>query len=100
MKYHNGDLYEGEFSNDKMHGRGVFEFESGDIIKSTGQWKEGKKWGSFTDSVRVVVERHIYYENDEVKPDPNVKSESVYDQDTDNEDSPPRKRRNICVTPP
>ena len=36
MKYHNGDVYEGEFSKDNMHGQGTFEYAAGDVLKSIG----------------------------------------------------------------
>ena len=48
MKYHNGDVYKGEFSGGKMHGRGIFE-------DAAGEWKEGKKRGWFDDNVIVRV---------------------------------------------
>jgi len=100
MKYHNGDVYEGEFSKDKMHGRGTFEYAAGDLFKSTGEWKEGKKFGLFEDIVRVC--KQVYYDNDEPKANPNVKREAASDEDTDTDDAPPSKRRNVnvCVSPP
>ena len=63
-----------------------------------GEWKRGKKCGQFENIyiVRVEVSEQVYYENDEVKSDSNVKREAL-DADTDNEDAPPSKRRNICV---
>ena len=44
MKYNNGDLYEGEWKNDKKEGNGIMKFENGNIYE--GEWKndliEGK----------------------------------------------------------
>eukprot|EP00986_Skeletonema_menzelii_P018759 scaffold26702_cov104-Skeletonema_menzelii.AAC.2 len=99
MKYHNGDVYEGKFSNDKMHGKGSYTYAAGDLSKSIGEWKEGKKCGLFEDIVRVEVSEKVYYDNDEVKADSKVKREAL-DEDTDTEDAPPSKRSNVCVSPP
>ena len=97
MKYHNGDAYEGEFSNDKMHGKGTYTYAAGDIMKSIGEWKDGKKCGAFENIVRFSEQ--VYYENDELKVDSKMKREAL-DEDTDTEDFPPSKRRNVCVSPP
>jgi hypothetical protein len=74
MKYHYGDVYEGRFSNDKMHGKGTFEYAdgSGEVMKSIGEWKEGKKFGLFEDVVIVRVSKQVYYENDEPKANSNA----------------------------
>jgi len=98
MKYHNGDVYEGEFSEDKMHGKGVFEYAAGDLSKSIGEWKEGEKCGLFEDIVRVS--KKVYYDNGEVKSNSNVKREAPSDEDTDTDEGRPSKRRNVCVSPP
>ena len=99
MKFHNGDVYEGEFSNNEMHGKGTYTYAAGDLSKSIGEWKNGKKCGEFEDIVRFS--KKVYYENDEVKVDSNVKREAPFDEDTDTEDAPPpSKRRNVCVSPP
>ena len=98
MKFHNGDVYTGEFSNDKMHGKGTYECADGNIFKSIGEWKDGKKCGLFEDVVRSS--KQVYYENDEVKADPNVKREAPWDEDTDTEEGPPSKRRNVSISPP
>eukprot|EP00984_Skeletonema_dohrnii_P016927 scaffold7611_cov79-Skeletonema_dohrnii-CCMP3373.AAC.2 len=99
MKFHNGDVYTGEFSEDKMHGKGTYEYAAGDLFKSIGEWKEGKKCGAFDDIIRY--NKRVYYENDEVKSDSNVKREAPSDDDTDTDDVvPPRrsKRRNSSDT--
>ena len=98
MKFHNGDVYEGEFSNGKMHGKGTFEYAAGDVLKSIGEWREGKKFGLFED----IVRNQVYYDNDELNPNSNVKvkREAASDEDTDTDDVPPKKRRNVCVSPP
>jgi hypothetical protein len=85
LKYHNGDVYSGGWSGNKQHGKGIFEYAHGDVLKSIGEWKEGKKDGVFEDVVRTV------YENDEVKT--SVKRESTSDVETDTEDDPPNKRQ-------
>jgi len=101
MKYHNGDVYTGEFSKGKMHGKGVFEYAAGDIMKSIGEWKEGKKCGLFEDIVRSS--KQVYYDNDEVISNSNVKREAPSDEDTDTDDAPPlyrcSKRRNVSMSP-
>eukprot|EP00984_Skeletonema_dohrnii_P022530 scaffold11656_cov85-Skeletonema_dohrnii-CCMP3373.AAC.1 len=77
MKYHNGDVHEGEFRKNKMHGKGTYEYADGDVLKSIGEWKEGKKCG-------LAI----------------VKSEATLDEDTDTDDAAlPSKRCNVCVTP-
>lgn len=43
LKMRNGDIYEGEFKNDKRDGYGVFKWHDGRIFK--GSWKEGKQHG-------------------------------------------------------
>ena len=104
LTFHNGDVYEGEFSNDKMHGKGTYEYAAGDILKSIGEWKEGKKCGLFEDivsvSVRVEVGKQVYYDEDEVKADSNVNRESPFDEDTDTDDAPSPKRRKVCAVSP
>ena len=98
MKFNNGDVYEGGFSNDKMHGKGTYTYAAGDVFKSIGEWKDGKKSGEFEDFLRS---RKLYYENDEAKMDPKAKREAPCDADTDTEDAPPSKRRNVVsVSPP
>ena len=77
MKYHNGDVYEGEFSSSEMHGKGTYEYADGDIFKSIGEWKEGKKCGLFDDINRA--RKQVYYEDDEVKSESIVKSETTPD---------------------
>ena len=91
-------LYKGEFSNDKMHGQGTFEYANGDVWKSMGEWKEGKRCGVFDNIERVS--KQVYYDNDEIKSNPNVKREAPSHEDTDTDDAPPSKRRNVCVSPP
>eukprot|EP00984_Skeletonema_dohrnii_P018873 scaffold8926_cov154-Skeletonema_dohrnii-CCMP3373.AAC.2 len=79
MKYHNGDVFEGEFSTNEMHGKGTYEYADGDVFKSIGEWKEGKKCGLFDDIIRARNQVYYYYENDEVKSDLIVKSETTPD---------------------
>ena len=97
MKYHNGDMYEGQFSKGKMHGKGTYTYAAGDISKSIGEWKDGKKCGEFEN---IRFSEKVYYDNDELKVDSNVKREAPFDEDTDTEDAPPTKRHNVCVSPP
>ena len=63
--------------------------------------------GLFEDFVRTS--KQVYYDNDQVKTNPNVKREAALydgDGDTDAEDAPPppskrrSRSRNVCVTPP
>ena len=99
MNYNNGDVYKGPFSNDEMHGKGTFEYAAGDVLKSVGEWNEGKKFGLFQDTVRV--DKQVYYDNDEVKEAiSNLKREASSDGDTDTDDAPPSKRRNVSASPP
>jgi len=41
--YADGDVYEGEFKNDKRHGEGKYTFADGDVYE--GNWKDGKRHG-------------------------------------------------------
>ena len=61
--------------------------------------KEGKKVGLFDDIVRV--RKQVYYENDDAKSDAKVKREAPWDEDTDTDVTPPRrrKRRNVGLLP-
>ena len=100
--YATGDVYEGKFSKGKMHGEGTYTYAAGDLSKSIGEWKDGKKCGEFENIVRVEVSERVIYENDELKVDSNVKREAPFNEDTDAEDdeAPPAKRSNVCVSPP
>ena len=101
MKFHNGDVYKGKFSKGKLHGKGTHTYAAGDLFKSIGEWKEGKKFGAFQNVERVEVSEQVYYENDKLKEDSYVKRErDASNEDTDFEDFPPIKRRNVCVSPP
>ena len=84
-----------------MHGKGTYSYAAGDLSKSVGEWKEGKKFGFFEDVVRVS--KQVYYDIDEVRSDSKVKRETPSDdEDTDIHASPPRrsKRRNVSMSPP
>ena len=35
--FDNGDVYEGEWAHDEMHGRGIMRFHNGDIYE--GEWR-------------------------------------------------------------
>ena len=79
-----------------MHGKGTYSYAAGDLSKSVGEWKEGKKFGLFDDI------KQVHYENDEVKSDSNVKREAPSDEDTDTDVAPPRRskrRRNVSISP-
>ena len=42
-RYADGNVYEGEWKDDKMHGRGVFRYADGDVYE--GEWEDGKMHG-------------------------------------------------------
>jgi len=56
----------------------VCQYAAGDVLKSIGEWKEGKKFGFFGDIARKQVD----YGNDELKANSNVKREAPSDEDT------------------
>ena len=62
MKYYSGDVYESEFSNNEMHGKGTYTYTyaADDVIKSIGEWKGGKKCGSFENIARTQAQ--VYYD--------------------------------------
>ena len=41
--WYNGNVYEGEWRDDKRHGHGKCTFSTGDVYE--GEWKDGKKHG-------------------------------------------------------
>ena len=41
MRYANGDVYEGEWKDNKMHGKGVYRRADGSVYHD-GQWKDNK----------------------------------------------------------
>ena len=43
MYYYNGDLYEGDWVNDKQEGQGTYTWKNGS--KYVGSWKDDKKNG-------------------------------------------------------
>ena len=45
-RFARGDVYEGEYQDDKKHGRGVYRFASGAVYE--GEWKDDKKHGRGT----------------------------------------------------
>lgn len=47
MKYPNGDLYEGEWVENKMHGEGTYTYKKANDIYS-GAWQDGLKHGEGT----------------------------------------------------
>ena len=48
MYYNNGDKYEGEFKNNKSHGKGIMTNSNGN--KYTGEWQNG-----FRDGKGIVI---------------------------------------------
>jgi hypothetical protein len=42
-RYSNGNKYEGEFKNNKPHGKGVYTWLNGELYE--GEWKAGLKEG-------------------------------------------------------
>ena len=93
MKYYSGDVYSGEWRGNKQHGKGTFEYANGDVLKSIGEWKEGKKDGVFEDIVRVTItqRKKVFYEDDEAK----TKVESDIETDTEDTPSPSNKRQKV-----
>jgi hypothetical protein len=91
MNYHNGDVYSGGWRGGKRHGKGTFEYADGDVWKSIGEWKEGKKDGAFEEVIRIS--KHVVYKNGEVKT--SMKRESTSDIETDTEEDPPNKRQKV-----
>ena len=43
FRYADGDVYEGDFKDDKRNGRGVYRYANGDVCE--GDWKDGKIHG-------------------------------------------------------
>mgnify|MGYP001131685251 CR=1 FL=1 len=43
LSYADGDRYEGEWKNGKMHGKGVYVYANGD--RYDGEWSEDKRHG-------------------------------------------------------
>ena len=58
--------------------------------------------GRFTTTIDAAKNLHQeYYDNDEVKEAiSNLKREASSDGDTDTDDAPPSKRRNVSASPP
>ena len=46
VKFANGDVYQGEFKQDKFHGQGTMTWDDGDAYE--GQWKGGCRHGQGT----------------------------------------------------
>jgi hypothetical protein len=63
-RYPNGDVYEGEWDNDKKHGLGEYIYSDGSVYR--GEWKEDMKHGTGT----LIGSGHEFegdWENDELK---------------------------------
>ena len=62
MNRRKGDIYDGEFLNDKKHGRGVYIKNNGK--KYIGSWKYGKKdgYGIFVNKTGSI--QFEYWQND------------------------------------
>ena len=64
-KFRNGNEYEGGVKSGRAHGEGVLTYAAGDLVKSSGEWKDGKRCGKFENIVREQV--YYDYENDKAK---------------------------------
>jgi hypothetical protein len=76
------------------------EYANGDVLKSIGEWREGKKDGVFEDVIVIRTSKQVVYENDEVKT--SVKLESTSDTEIDTEDAPSnirQKRGRVSLSP-
>jgi hypothetical protein len=51
--YKNGDVYDGQFSNDLMHGEG--KFTTADGVLTVGYWRDGKYVGASIDDFKGYV---------------------------------------------
>ena len=63
-KYTNGDKFVGYYKNDLKHGRGIYYFSNGIVLK--GRWIKGKKEGDFiyTNEKEKKINVVIKYSND------------------------------------
>jgi len=50
MFYKNGDIYEGQWLNDKRHGKGSFIFEDG--TSYVGEWRDDMYQTKFSENLR------------------------------------------------
>ena len=58
IKLHNGNTYQGEWRNGKMHGHGIYTWTTGDRFE--GDWRDGKINGRFTGCDWRGPESHIH----------------------------------------
>ena len=69
MSFANGNVYEGDFSNDLMNGRGLMRYKNGD--EYLGQFKNDIRHGKgtmkkkYSGMATVVVVEEGLFENDE-----------------------------------
>lgn len=60
LKYVNGDVYEGEWTDGAMHGQGTYTYADGDVY--TGDWRNDKRHGkgkvSYVANSGIVMESY------------------------------------------
>ena len=64
MKFKNGDVFEGEFKNNKANGHGIIKYNSGDIFE--GEFKNGKKNGYGKTKLKKGEEVEANYKDGEL----------------------------------
>ena len=73
----------------------VYEYAAGDTLKSTGEWKRGKKSGFFDDVVKVS--KQIFYVDESRSPRSNISLREASDEE--NVALRRSKRRNVATSP-
>ena len=60
-RYNNGDVYTGEYTDDKRNGKGIMRYKNNEIYE--GSWKDGKKEGEgifiFENNIKIPEKKYI-----------------------------------------